>query len=126
MSTVELTAETFEPTVTGDGIVLVDIWAEWCGPCKQFAPIYDAAATENPDIVFGKVDSEANPELSAALGVQAIPTLMVFRDGIGLFQQAGALPKPALDSLIAQARALDMDQVRAAVAEQQQAQPGDA
>lgn len=126
MSTVELTAETFEPTVTGDGIVLVDIWAEWCGPCKAFAPIYDAAAAENPDIVFGKVDSEAHPGLSSALGVQAIPTLMVFRDGIGLFQQAGALPKPALDSLIEQARALDMDQVRAAIAEQQAQQPDEA
>jgi len=119
MSTVELTADTFEPTVTGDGIVLVDVWAEWCGPCKAFAPIYDAAASENPDITFGKVDSEAHPELSSALGVQAIPTLMVFRDGVGLFRQAGALPKAALDDLISQARALDMDQVRAAIADQQ-------
>jgi len=119
MSTVELTADTFEPTVTGDGIVLVDVWAEWCGPCKAFAPIYDAAASENPDITFGKVDSEAHPELSSALGVQAIPTLMVFRDGVGLFRQAGALPKAALDDLIRQARALDMEQVRAAIADQQ-------
>ncbi|MEL5990062.1 thioredoxin family protein [Microbacterium phosphatis] len=119
MSTVELTADTFEPTVTGDGIVLVDVWAEWCGPCKAFAPIYDAAASENPDITFGKVDSEAHPELSSALGVQAIPTLMVFRDGVGLFRQAGALPKAALDDLISQARALDMEQVRAAIADQQ-------
>lgn len=120
MATVELTKDTFENTVLGDGIVLVDVWADWCGPCKMFAPIFDASSEENSDIVFGKLDSDAEPELSGALGVQAIPTLMVFRDGIGLFQQAGALPKPALDDLIAQARALDMDEVRAQLAEQDQ------
>lgn len=120
MATVELTKDTFENTVLGDGIVLVDVWADWCGPCKMFAPIFDASSEENSDIVFGKLDSDAEPELSGALGVQAIPTLMVFRDGIGLFQQAGALPKPALDDLIAQARALDMDEVRAQLAEQGQ------
>ncbi|AYG03167.1 thioredoxin [Gryllotalpicola protaetiae] len=120
MATVELTKDTFENTVLGDGIVLVDVWADWCGPCKMFAPIFDASSEENSDIVFGKLDSDAEPELSGALGIQAIPTLMVFRDGIGLFQQAGALPKPALDDLIAQARALDMDEVRAQVAAQGQ------
>lgn len=120
MATVELTKETFEQTVLGDGIVLVDVWADWCGPCKMFAPIFDASSEENPDIVFGKLDSDAEPELSGALGIQAIPTLLVFRDGIGLFNQAGALPKPALDDLISQARALDMDDVRAQVAAQQQ------
>jgi thioredoxin 1 len=116
MATVELTKDTFEQTVLGDGIVVVDVWADWCGPCKMFAPIFDASSEENGDIVFGKLDSDAEPELSSALGVQAIPTLMVFRDGIGLFQQAGALPKPALDDLLAQARALDMDEVRAQLA----------
>ena len=116
MATVELTQETFESTVLGDGIVVVDIWADWCGPCKAFAPIFDSASNDNPDIVFGKLDSDAEQELSAALDVQAIPTLMVFRDGVGLFRQAGALPRPALDDIIGQARALDMDEVRASIA----------
>jgi thioredoxin 1 len=120
MATVELTKDTFEQTVLGDGIVVVDVWADWCGPCKMFAPIFDASSDENPDIVFGKLDSDAEPELSGALGVQAIPTLMVFRDGIGLFSQAGALPKPALDDLLSQARALDMDEVRAQIAASEQ------
>ncbi|GAA4191417.1 thioredoxin [Gryllotalpicola kribbensis] len=120
MATVELTKDTFEQTVLGDGIVVVDVWADWCGPCKMFAPIFDQSSEENTDIVYGKLDSDAEPELSGALGIQAIPTLMVFRDGIGLFQQAGALPKPALDDIIAQARALDMDQVRAQLAAQEQ------
>jgi thioredoxin 1 len=116
MATVELTEDTFESTVLGDGIVLVDFWADWCGPCKAFAPIYDASSEDNADIVFGKVDTEANQGLSAALGIQAIPTLMIFRDGIGVFAQAGALPKPALDDVIAQARALDMDAIRQEIA----------
>jgi len=116
MSTVELTSETFEKTVLGDGIVLVDFWADWCGPCKAFAPIYDASSEENPDIVYGKLDTEAERELSAALEIQAIPTLMIFRDGIGIFRQAGALPRPALDDLVTQARELDMNAVRASLA----------
>ena len=125
MATVELTEQTFESTVLGDGIVLVDFWADWCGPCKAFAPIYDATSSSNDDIVFGKVDTEANQGLSAALGIQAIPTLMVFRDGIGVFSQAGALPRPALEDLISQVRALDMDAIRTEIAAQGASTPDD-
>lgn len=125
MATVELTSENFESTVLGDGIVLIDFWADWCGPCRAFAPIYDSAATENPDIVFGKVDTEANQDLAGAMNIRSIPTLMIFRDGIGVFSQAGALPRPALDDLLGQVRALDMNAVRAEV-EKHQAGAADA
>ncbi len=117
MSTVNLTAETFESTITDNAIVFVDWWAAWCGPCRMFAPVYEKAAEENPDIVFGKVDTEAEPELSGEAGITSIPTLMIFRDGIQLFGQPGALPAPALEDLIRQVKALDMDEVRRELAE---------
>jgi len=112
MATTTLSMGTFEETVTGDGITLVDFWADWCGPCKTFAPIFDEVADENPDVTFAKVDTEAEQELAGALGIQSIPTLMIFRDGIQLFSQPGALPKSALDDLLRQVRELDMDEVR--------------
>jgi thioredoxin 1 len=126
MATVDLTDQTFERTVLDGGIVLVDFWADWCGPCKAFAPIYDSTSAANDDIVFAKVDTDANEALSAAMGIQAIPTLMAFRDGIGVFSQAGALPRPALEDLISQVRALDMDAIRAEIAAQSDGSPAPA
>jgi thioredoxin 1 len=117
MATVALTTQTFEETVTADGIVLVDLWAAWCGPCRRFAPVFDQASERHPDIVFGKVDTEAEPGLSAALGVSSIPTLMVFREGVLVFAQPGALPSSALEQVISAVRGLDMDEVRAKIAE---------
>ncbi|MFJ3975285.1 thioredoxin [Streptomyces sp. NPDC090021] len=111
MSTVELTKENFEQTVTGSEIVLIDFWAGWCGPCRMFGPVYEKAAERHPDIVFGKVDTEAQPELAGTFRISSIPTLMAVRDRTVLYAQPGALPPQALEELIARIRSVDMDDV---------------
>jgi thioredoxin 1 len=117
MATLPLTEETFEQTITKDGIVLVDFWASWCGPCRMFAPVYEKASEIHEDITFASIDTEAEQMLSGALQISSIPTLMAFRDGILVFRQAGALPAPALEELITAVRSLDMDDVRRQLAE---------
>jgi thioredoxin 1 len=116
MPTLELTKDNFQATIDDNETVLIDFWASWCGPCRMFGPVFEKAAEQNPDLVFGKVDTEAQQELAAAFGIQSIPTLMVWRNQIVLYSQPGALPAPMLADLIGQVRALDMDEVRRSIA----------
>jgi thioredoxin 1 len=124
MPTVDLTAADFTTTIEDNGIVLVDFWAEWCGPCRMFAPWYEEVSQSHTDVVFAKVDTEAEQALAGSFGIRSIPTLMAFRDGILLYKEAGALPKEALASLVDQVKALDMDDVRRQVAEAEAAAGG--
>ena len=119
MSTVALTEDTFEDTVTRPGITLIDWRASWCGPCRMFAPVFQAASGQHPDITFGKVDTEDQPGLSGAAGIRSIPTLMAFRDGILVFSQPGALPAASLEKVIQAVRGLDMDEIRGKIAAQE-------
>jgi thioredoxin len=119
MATIELTEDSFNSTVENNPFVIIDFWAPWCGPCRNFAPVYEAASEKYPDIVFAKVNTEEEQGIAAAFGIRSIPTLMVFRDQIALYGQPGALPAGQFEQLIEQAKALDMDKVRAEVAAQQ-------
>lgn len=119
-STIDLTDSSFEAQLQKPGILFIDFWAAWCGPCRMFAPIYEKVASGHPDVTWSKVDTDANPRVAGGMGIQSIPTLMVFRDGILVFEQAGVVPAPALEDLLRQVRALDMDHVRAEVAKQMQ------
>ncbi|MFD9483318.1 thioredoxin [Streptomyces sp. NPDC059991] len=125
MATVELTKENFDQVVSDNDFVLIDFWASWCGPCRQFGPVYEAASQRHEDLVFAKVDTEAQQELAAAFEIRSIPTLMIVRDNVAIFSQPGALPEAALEDVIGQARALDMDEVRKSVAEADKGEQGE-
>lgn len=120
MSTVALTSDTFEEIVGTSGITLIDWWASWCGPCRTFAPVFEASSEQHPDVTFGKIDAEDQQDLSAAAGITSIPTLMAFRDGILVFRQPGALPAAALEQVIKAVQDLNMDEVRAEIGRQQE------
>ena len=122
MSTIELTSENFEQTIASNPIVVVDFWATWCGPCRQFGPVFEEASEKHPDVVFGKIDTDDQQQLAMAAQITSIPTLMAFRDGIAVFRQSGALPLSALEDLISQIQNLDMDDVRAKIAEADKAE----
>ena len=119
MATIDINAENFESTITDNDIVLVDFWAEWCGPCKRFGPIYEKSSEQHGDVTFAKLDTDANQQLSGQLGIEGIPTLMAFREGVMVFNQAGALPGPALEQVVDAVKKLDMEEVHAQVAKLQ-------